>query len=68
MIDIMVKIQRENAMTLKSHSLAFSVDFPNIVPWRGHHNLHFSLCSGYAACMHNSSFMIACLRKYAEPN
>lgn len=32
MIDIMVKTQRENAMTLKSHSLAFSVDFPDVVP------------------------------------
>lgn len=67
MIGIMVKAQRENAMTLKSHSLAFSGDLPDVVPWCGHHNLHV-LCSEYAACMHNSCFMIAYLKNYAEPN
>lgn len=58
----------KKTMTLKSHSLAFSVDVPDVIPCCGHYNLHVSLCSEYAACMHNSSFIIAYLEMYAEPN
>lgn len=68
MIGIMAKAQTESPMSLKSHSLAFCVDLSDAVPWCGHHNLHVSICSEYAACMHNSSSMIACLEKNAEPN